>query len=83
MINEQELSDAVDRLRDGDDNGLLVKQEEVFKALIENKIFLVNIFDSILSNTNPKEYLDAKFESAASKLLREAYRTKLEQEAGL
>ncbi len=83
MINEQELAEAVERLREGDDNGLLVKQEEVFKALIENKTFLVNLFDSVIDENEPKEYFDEKFGIAARVKLREAYRTKLEHEAGL
>jgi len=35
MINEQELQEAVDKLWEGDDNGLLVKQDEVYDYMSE------------------------------------------------
>lgn len=47
MINEQELAAAVERLREGDDNGLLVKQEEVFKAILRNEGLAIMILESL------------------------------------
>lgn len=83
MINEQELAEAVERLREGDDNGLLVKQEEVFKAILRNERLAIMILESI--NEEDAFAFDAfedAFKNYARDLLREAYRTKLEHEAG-
>lgn len=82
-INEQELSEAVDKLWEGDDNDLLVKQDEVFNSLMGNKIFISNMFDSVISGICPKEYFKAKFQVAAERLLTEALRTHKEQQEGL
>lgn len=82
MINEQELSEAVERLREGDDNGLLVKHEEVLSLMLDESFgpdLLVALFECEDANA----LFESKFNSIASNLLREAYRTKLEREAGL
>ena len=81
MINEQELAAAVERLREGDDNGLLVKQEEVFKAILRNEGLAVMILESL--NERDKNTFDAfktTFNDYARDLLIQA---KLEHEAGL
>lgn len=86
MINEKELAEAVDRLREGDDNGLLVKQEDAFRAMSKDGDFLVAIFAAVHEGEVGfaiDESFDDKFNESAAELLREAYRTKLEHEAGL
>lgn len=61
QINEQELAEAVDRLREG---------EQVLGVNSDHVEDLMDI-------------ASASFEVAAENLLIEAYRTKLEHEAGL
>jgi len=85
MINEQELAQAVERLREGDDNGLLVKYDKVMEVVMHNDVFVYEILDDLLNGNleMAKSQLDELFEDTAAMLLREAYRTKLEHEAGL
>ncbi len=81
QINEQELAEAVERLRECDDNGLLVKQEEVFKAILRNEGLAIMILESLNDcDKNAFEAFKTSFDDYASGLLIQA---KLEHEAGL
>ena len=84
MINEQELADAVERLREGDDNGLLVKYDQVLLKMHSTPLLIPAILVKLFEcDSGIQEYFDEKFSEIAVDLLREAYRTKLEHEAGL
>lgn len=85
QINEQELAEAVDRLREGDDNGLLVKSGDILCKMQKNNDFVAIILHELFeSNCSIDiEYFEKKFNEIARYELREAYRTKLEHEAGL
>lgn len=85
QINEQELAEAVDRLREGDDNGLLVKYCDVIDAMATDKKQMEIIVEMLLDDsiTIANDVNNDLFTGTARALLREAYRTKLEQEAGL
>jgi len=61
MINEKELNEAVDRLWEGDDGGLLVKQDEVYDYMAEQSYI-----------PDASEYREF-FNEAARTLLIEAY----------
>lgn len=81
MINEQELAEAVERLREGDDNGLLVKFDEVLLAMRTNSFLTSTLLVKLSEYDNDIQvYFDEKFDEVARKLLIEA---KLEHEAGL
>ena len=81
MINEQELAEAVERLREGDDNGLLVKSDEVLLAMRTNSFLTSTLLVKLSEYDNDIQvYFDEKFDDVARKLLIEA---KLEHEAGL
>lgn len=84
MINEQELAAAVERLREGDDNELLVKHGEVLLAMRTNSFLTSTLLVKLSEYDNDIQvYFEEKFNEAATDLLREAYRTKLEHGAGL
>ena len=84
MINEQELSEAVDRLREGDDNGLLVKHDEVLLAMRTNSFLTSTILVKLSEYDNDIQvYFDEKFNESATDLLREAIRAKQEVDNGL
>ena len=81
MINEQELAEAVERLREGDDNGLLVESDEVLLAMRTNSFLTSTLLVKLSEYDNDIQvYFDEKFDDVARKLLIEA---KLEHEAGL
>lgn len=84
MINEQELAAAVERLREGDDNGLLINHAQVLLNMHSHQILVPAILVKLFECGNDIQvYFDEKFDEIATDLLREAYRTKLEHEAGL
>lgn len=85
MINEQELAQAVERLREGDDNGLLVKYRDVIADMATDNKQVEIILDSVMDGSTEiaVNLIGELFEDTAAMLLREAYRTKLEHEAGL
>ena len=84
QINEQELAEAVDRLREGDDNGLLVKHDQVLLKMHSNPLLIPAILVKLFEcDSEIQSYFNEKFSEIATDLLREAYRTKLEHEAGL
>lgn len=85
MINEQELVEAVERLREGDDNGLLVDYYSVIEVMARDKTKMATFVELMLdgSLTIAMDSIDELFDEAATDLLREAYRTKLEHGAGL
>ncbi len=82
MINEQELAEAVERLREGDDNGLLIKHGEVISTMVDDD-FGSDLIKALIEGDDASALFERQFDSAARDLLREAYRTKLEHEAGL
>lgn len=79
QINEQELAQAVDKLREGDDNGLLVKYHEVISAMTVDKKQMEPIVEMMLdeSITIADELTNELFDNTARALLIEA------KEAGL
>lgn len=73
-INEQELSEAVDRLREGDDNGLLVKYHQVIEAMVTDKKQMEIIVEMLLddSTTIANDVNNDLFTGTARALLIEA-----------
>lgn len=51
QINEQELAAAVERLREGDDNGLLVKYHDVISAIASDKEQMEIIVEMLLDDS--------------------------------
>jgi len=51
QINEQELAEAVERLREGDDNGLLVKYYDVIEAMATDKKQMEIIVEMLLDDS--------------------------------
>lgn len=83
QINEQELADAVERLREGE-QVMGVTQECVFKKMIGNHSLMIAVLEGLHEdNSMSFDAFHECFDSYATDLLREAYRTKLEHEAGL
>lgn len=82
MINEQELAEAVDRLREGDFCGLMVTEDDVMSRMLDDGIGM-DLLDAFFTGEDVSAIFETKFDRVARKLLREAYRTKLELEAGL
>lgn len=82
QIKEQELAQAVDRLREGDDNGLMVKYYKVLGRMVDES-FGADLIYSLLEGGDASALFEEKFSEIARYELREAYRAKLEQEAGL
>ena len=74
MINEQELAEAVERLREGDDNGLLVKYHDVIEAMATDKKQMELIVEMMLdeSITIADELTNELFDNTARALLIEA-----------
>ena len=73
QINEQELAEAVERLREGDDNGLLVKHDEVLLAMRTNSFLMSNILVKLSEYDNDIQvYFDEKFDEVARAMLIEA-----------
>lgn len=82
MINEQELAEAVERLREGE-QVLGVSDDDVLRAMRGNYSFVHILLSAHLGGSDTKEFFEEKFNEIARYELREAYRTKLENEAGL
>lgn len=85
MINEQELAEAVEQLREGDDNGLLAKYRDVIVDMATDEKQIEIILDSVMDGSTEiaANLIGELFEDTAAMLLREAYRTKPEHKAGL
>lgn len=81
QINEQELDDAVDRLREGE-TVLGVNPDDVLIKMMNDLVFRNEVMAKLYCIEEPQEYFERKFNEVATDLLREAYRTKLEHEAG-
>lgn len=82
MINEQELSEAVQRLREGE-VALDLNADNVLIKMMSDIVFRNEVVARLYCLDEPQEYFEEKFNEAAADLLREAYRTKLEHGAGL
>lgn len=83
QINEQELAQAVDRLREGE-TVLGVSHECVFKKMICNHQLMITVLEGLHEdNSMSFDAFHECFDDYATDLLREAYRTKLEHGAGL
>lgn len=82
MIKEQELAEAVERLREGDCCGLLVSEDDVITRMINEGIGM-ELVNALFTGDDASALFEREFDSAARDLLREAYRTKLEHESGL
>ena len=73
MINQQDLAEAIERLREGDDNGLLVKHDEVLLAMRNNSFLTSNILVKLSEYDNDiQAYFDEKFDEVARMLLIQA-----------
>ena len=84
-INQQELADAIDRLREGDDSGLLVKYRDVIADMATDKKQIEMILDSVMDGSTEiaANLIGELFEDTAAMLLTEALRAKQEVENGL
>ncbi len=74
MINEQELAEAVERLREGDDSGLLVKYRDVIADMATDKKQMEIIVEMMLDDsiTIADELTNELFDNTARALLIEA-----------
>lgn len=81
QINEQELADAVERLRDGE-QVLGVTCDDVYAQMATDRELLQAAFEHY-HNTAKDVSFEGVFSQDAESILHEAYRTKLEHEAGL
>lgn len=82
MINEQELAAAVERLREGE-AVMGITAEDITTIMSRKHSFNFIIFSLMLDEVSVRGMFEEKFDEIATELLREAYRTKLEHEAGL
>lgn len=82
QINEQELAEAVERLREGE-AVLGLTDVEVMVRMTSMHGFTYTLMKMLSDNESPQVFFEEKFDEKAGEMLREAYRTKLELEAGL
>lgn len=84
MINEQELAEAVDRLREGE-TVLGVNSDHVIDSIYSSPATTGKLLHMLHEHDYEaaKELFDSHFNLCGRVKLREAYRTKLEHEAGL
>ena len=82
MINEQELADAVDRLREGG-QVMGITAESICSKVRRSEPFIVIMMAMLFEQSSVQQYFEDEFNKIASYELREAYRAKLEHEAGL
>lgn len=84
MINEQELAEAVERLREGE-AVLGVNSDHVIDAIYSSPATTGKLLHLLNDNDSEaaQELFDSHFNLSARALLREAYRAKLEHETGL
>lgn len=82
QINEQELADAVDRLREGE-QVMGLSDCSICHKMSQSESFVAMMFFELANKSNVQEMFEEKFNEIARYELREAYRTKLEHGAGL
>nr|WP_283647424.1 hypothetical protein [Alteromonas macleodii] len=84
MINEKELAEAVERLREGE-AVMGLSYDKVMESVMHNDSFVYEILDDLLNGNLQmgKDEIESLFDRNAESMLRELYRTKLENEAGL
>lgn len=80
-INEQELSEAVDRLREGE-TVLGISCDDVYRQMLKDENLAMNIMETI-HQWGSYVTFDVKFCNAVESMLREVLRTKQEIEAGM
>lgn len=81
MTNEQELAETVETLSEGG-KALGVSCEDVYRKMLSSDSFTMKMMEEIHAWNSCVDFND-KFKEVAELLLREAYRTKLEHDAGL
>jgi len=82
MINEQELAESVDRLREGE-QVLGLNLGSICYMMSKQEPFVAIILSKLAGQSSAQEVFEEKFNEIARYELREAYRTKLEHRAGL
>ncbi|MEC9061516.1 MAG: hypothetical protein VYC55_07905 [Pseudomonadota bacterium] len=82
MTEQEQLAEAVDRLREGE-QVMGLSDGDVFSAIMTNGCAAQILIKLSENSSDTQVYFEEKFNEAAADLLREAYRTKLEHEAGL
>ena len=80
QINEQELAEAVDRLREGE-RVLGVGCDDVYRNMATDECFTLGLFESVHQGDTVFNF-DEFFVEVASDLLKEALRAKQEVNAG-
>lgn len=80
QINEQELAEAVDRLREGE-QVLGVTCDDVYRNMASDESFTLGLFESVHQGDAVFNF-DEFFVEVASDLLKEALRAKQEVSAG-
>ena len=81
MINEQELDEAVDRLREGE-RVLGITAEDITTIMSRNHSFSLIVFNLMLEEVSVSGLFEEKFNEIARYELREALRAKQEVSAG-
>lgn len=82
MINEQELSEAVDRLREGE-RVMGITAEDITTIMSRNHSFSLIVFSLMLEEASVSGLFEEKFNEIARYELREALRAKQEVSNGL
>ncbi len=82
MTNEQELAEAVDRLREGE-AVMDLNLGSICYMMSKQEPFVAVVLSKLADQSSAQEVFEEKFNEIARYELREAYRTKLEHEAGL
>lgn len=83
MINEQELAEAVERLREGE-TVMGITQESVFKKMIGNQELIIAVLEWFHEdNSMSFDALNERFDNYAADLLLEELRANQEVNSGL
>ena len=82
MINEQELADAIDRLREGE-RVMSVTADDVLIAMMNDLVFRNAIMAKLYYLEGSQEYFEDKFNEAADDLLLQAKENELTHQAEL
>ena len=81
-INEKELAEAVDRLREGE-SVMGVSDDDIVRIMNASISFTQELLNMHLEKSGADALFEERFNAVAKSLLAEALRTHKEQEAGL
>ena len=82
QINEQELAQSVDAVREGE-SVLGVTHESIMIRMTSDNRFMESLIDTLFEMSDAQPLFEGKFDRIARALLTEALRTHKETQAGL